>query len=372
MTHSILHVITTIELGGAEKQLLTLASYQREQGFDVEVLFLKGSPTLLESFLEADVKVDLGYVGLGFFEQILKFRNRKSHINLVIHAHLPRAELLCAISSKKKGFLVTRHNAEPFFPAAPALLSKFLSRLVLSRAYSCISISKAVKTYLISSGEMNSLQNNCVIYYGLSRTNVFPGKKRDNNSEQIKLGTVSRLVPQKNLPLLLETLRELNTSSSRSFELAVVGSGPQRLDLQSLSISLGVEGVVSWLGQSEDVIAFYSSLDFFILSSNYEGFGLVLLEAMSQGIPVIARKISAIPEVMGNEHPGLVDSDNPLDLARKLLEFVDNKLILNSCLDYQRMRLQEFPISKTQMQHELLYSRLLTQDGKDLNDGFDE
>jgi glycosyltransferase involved in cell wall biosynthesis len=359
MSYSILHVITTIDLGGAEKQLLTLATCQKEKGIDVEVIFLKDKPTLLQDFLKVGVKVDSSFAGLGFLRQVLKLKQKKIQKNLVVHAHLPRAELLCALSLKQDSFVVTRHNSEAFFPKGSAKLSQLLSRFTLERAFASISISKAVANYLISSREISSLENNHVIYYGLKSTSVSQKKKIGIRSHSVQLGTVSRLVPQKNLPLLLSALKELNYVNSPSFKLAVMGTGPLEKELQSITVRLGVEKKVTWKGQSKDILAFYDSLDVFVLPSNYEGFGLVLLEAMSKGIPVVARRISAIPEVMGERHPGLVNSDKPIDLANKIREFLDNKEILDSCLKYQAVRLQEFSIDRTQLAHERLYLSLL-------------
>jgi glycosyltransferase involved in cell wall biosynthesis len=361
MSYSILHVITTIDLGGAEKQLLTLATCQREKGFDVEVVFLKDKPALLQDFLKVGVKVDSSFAGLGFLKQALKLRQRRSQKNLVVHAHLPRAELLCALSLRQESFIITRHNTEAFFPKGSAKLSQLLSRFVLKRAFASISISKAVADYLKKSGEMSNLESNHIIYYGLKNTSFSQKEKSGVQSRPTQLGTVSRLVPQKNLPLLLNVLKELNSVNSSSFELAVTGTGPLEKELQSIAIALGVETKVTWRGQSKDILAFYRSLDVFILTSDYEGFGLVLLEAMSHEIPVVARRISAIPEVMGELHPGLVNSAKPIDLANKIREILGNKQILKRCLEYQAMRLQEFSIDRTQLAHERLYSSLLEQ-----------
>jgi glycosyltransferase involved in cell wall biosynthesis len=361
VNHSILHVITTIDLGGAEKQLLTLAACQSEAGFNVEVIFLKDKPTLLEGFLELGVKVDLDFAQLGFWKQCLKLKRRESQENCVVHAHLPRAELLCALALKPKRFIVTRHNSESFFPKGPTELSKLLSRFVLKRSFASISISKAVTNYLKTSGEMSGKQKNHVIYYGIKETSVSPRSNLGLVSGPIQVGTVSRLVPQKNLPLLLGALKELNSQESPEFNLTIVGSGPLKTELQSLSVDLGIEELVKWKGQLQEVLPFYRSLDIFVLPSDYEGFGLVLLEAMSQGIPVIARRISAIPEVMGEEHPGLVDSISPVDLALKIRTLTSDQDALRSCLNYQAQRLLEFPIEKSQREHENLYSSLLDQ-----------
>ena len=98
-----------------------------------------------------------------------------------------------------------------------------LSRFVLKRAFASISISKAVADYLKKSGEMSNLETNHIIYYGLKNTSVSQKEKSGVQSRPTQLGTVSRLVPQKNLPLLLSALKELNSVNSSSFELAVMG-----------------------------------------------------------------------------------------------------------------------------------------------------
>ncbi len=359
MNYLILHVITTIDLGGAEKQLLTLAACQKEAGFDVEVIFLKDKPTLLPDFLDLGIKVDLDFSQLGFLKQCLKLNRRDFQEKSVVHAHLPRAELLCALALKPKSFIVTRHNSEAFFPKGPARLSKLLSRFVLSRAFASISISKAVANYLKTSGEMSDAQANHVIYYGIKNTSVSPRSNVRVVSGPIQIGTVSRLVHQKNLPLLLGAIKELKSQKLPEFNLSIVGSGPLKTELQSLSADLGIEKLVKWIGQLQDVVPFYRSLDVFVLPSDYEGFGLALLEAMSQGLPVIARRISAIQEVMGEEHPGLLESNSPHELAEKIRELVTNDEVLKLYLRYQNLQLQKFPISKVRLAHERLYLKAL-------------
>jgi len=106
-------------------------------------------------------------------------------------------------------------------------------------------------------------------------------------------------------------------------------------------------------------LSFFRSLDVFVLTSDYEGFGLVMLEAMTQGVPVIARRLSAIPEVLGEDHPGLIDSNRPEDIADKIRDFLTDIRMFENCLDYQSNRLREFPISQSQASHEDLYLKLL-------------
>ena len=359
MSFNVCHIITTIDLGGAEKQLLTLASFQRQSGDQIEVIFLKDNPRLLKEFLNAGVEINTSFSSLSFFQQILRLRNKIKDHKTVFHAHLPRAELLCAIALPKKSFIVTRHNAEAFFPKGSRLVSILLSRFVLNRASASISISRAVTEYLISSHELSPAQSNYVIHYGLQHTKVTTRRSSKEVKKAVQLGTVSRLVPQKNLVLLLKSLQILRKSGSFDFRLSIVGIGPDKDELSNFAKKLSIDDAVDWIGQLTETETFYQGLDVFILSSNYEGFGLVLLEAMLQGVPIVARRVSAIPEVLGMEHPGLLDTDTPEEMAGRVEELITNPNLLSEVLIHQREQLAEFSIENTCRLHSVIYAQMI-------------
>jgi glycosyltransferase involved in cell wall biosynthesis len=359
MSFNICHIITTIDLGGAEKQLLTLASFQRQSGDHIEVIFLKDNPRLLKEFLDAGVEINTSFSSLSFFQQILRLRKKTKDHKTVFHAHLPRAELLCAFALPKKSFIATRHNAEAFFPKGPRLASILLSRYVLHRASASISISRAVTEYLISSHELSPAQINYVIHYGLQRTKVTTRGSSKEVKKVVQLGTVSRLVPQKNLVLLLESLQILRKSGSFDFRLSIVGIGPDKDELSTVAKKLSIDDAVEWVGQLTETETFYQGLDIFILSSNYEGFGLVLLEAMLQGVPIVARRVSAIPEVLGMKHPGLLDTSTPQEMAGRVKEIITNPNLLSEVLIHQRKQLAEFSIEKTYRLHSVIYAKMI-------------
>jgi glycosyltransferase involved in cell wall biosynthesis len=356
----IIHVITTIELGGAEKQLLTLAECQKMSLDNVEVLYLKGNPLLLEQFRQAQIEVSTKFSELNFFQQVLELKKKSKNTQAIFHAHLPRSELLCALALKSKSFVVTRHNAEAFFPRAPKFISRILSRFVLRRASACIAISQAVSDYLRDTRESAKSTKVFIIHYGLKNT-------RRNKSEKIQIltrgiyqiGTVARLVPQKNIPLLLNAIQLLKTENSSDFYLTIVGDGPLKQQLHSLSVELGIDRRVTWKGKISQVGEFYKEVDLFVLPSNYEGFGLVLLEAMSYGVPVVARRISAIPEVLGASHPGLIESPSSEELASKIEELLTNSKAREICLNFQAQQLLKFAIKNTDLAHRSLYECLL-------------
>lgn len=361
MTPTIVHIITTIDLGGAEKQLLTLVECQKRLGAEVEVLYLKGRPALIKDFNYMGINVATNFSTLNFLQQVLALRKIAKTKGVLFHAHLPRSELLCALALKKASFVVTRHNSERFFPRAPKAISRVLSRFVLSKAFACISISQAVSDYLENIKEINKSTKLFVIHYGLKQ--VIPKKRIENriSNKTRRIGTVARLVPQKNIPLLLNALQLLKTQGEFDLHLSIAGDGYLHKELRLMTANLHIDELVTWTGKISKVETFYDGIELFVLTSNYEGFGLVLLEAMSFGVPVVARRISAIPEVLGQSHPGLIESDCPLELAAKITELLSNSNARQKCLAYQSEQLLNFSIEKTWHAHGFVYDQMLKE-----------
>ena len=290
---------------------------------------------------------------------MIELRKRQKGFQGVFHAHLPRAELLCALALNPNSFIVTRHNSEPFFTLGPSSISRLLSRFVLNKSFASISISEAVARYLTNSKEMKRNERNHIILYGLANTEVQHREKFWQTTESVTIGTISRLVKQKNLPLLLETFEIFTKNVKLPSRLVIVGKGPLKGDLQSFARKLGIEDSIHWVGQSQDVAKIYQSIDVFVLTSDYEGFGLVLLEAMSQGVPVIARRVSAIPEVLGANHPGLIESRDSAEFASRIIKLFTDKSFLRNCLEYQSIQITKFNIENAHAAHEIIYIELL-------------
>ena len=169
ISKKVTHLITTIERGGAENQLLILARNQVSQGFEVEVFYLKGKPELKAKFENVGVKVNSLLVNQPFIYQVTKFRKFLRTNESPVHTHLPQAELVASLACKKKKFIISRHNFEPFWPNKPKLFSVLLSRFTSSRASGGIAISNAVKNYLLVAKEIDSNFKISVVYYGFDQ-----------------------------------------------------------------------------------------------------------------------------------------------------------------------------------------------------------
>ncbi len=315
---SVLHVITTIEMGGAEKQLLVLAREQQASGRSVSVVFLKGNPELRDSFEKFGVQVFDDISNRNPLTQIYKLRKISNKIpNLIMHAHLPRAELMSAIVRKKNTLVISRHNAEAFFPSHPGILSRILSRFVSRRSTLVIAISSAVKDFLIENNEIDKSKKIQVIYYGFDSNHQEIGSTNRKLDSNFRIGTIARLVPQKDLGTLLSAFKR-TIEKNPSLNLSIVGDGYLRDFLQNESKDLGISSSVLWLGRTKDISSYLQSIDLFVLTSRYEGFGLVLLEAMCAEVPILAPNNSAIPEVLGTDYPGLFETGNSAELSTKI------------------------------------------------------
>jgi glycosyltransferase involved in cell wall biosynthesis len=362
ISKKVTHLITTIERGGAEKQLLTLTSEQVQSGINVVVLYLKGKPDLRNEFEESGVKINNLLVGKSFLKQIFLLSKYLRKNPSPVHAHLPKSELLTSIVVQNKNFIFSRHNAEPFWPSGPRIISNLLSKYVCKRASQGIAISNAVKSYLIKRGEITTGYTIDVVYYGFQKdtstkaaglgliTNVIAGQ-----SSNYKIGTIGRLVPQKDYPTLLSAFSNV-LKSVPNIELYVVGEGYLQKDLIKLTNSLGINDKVHWVGKTEYIKEFLSKIDLFILPSKYEGFGLVLLEAMAAKKPIIAANNSSIPEVLGKTYEGLFSTGDINVLAQQIKTAISDDNFSKKLVISYSSQLDLFDPSKMNRNIENVYS----------------
>jgi glycosyltransferase involved in cell wall biosynthesis len=320
----ILHVITTINRGGAENHVVDLAVGQAERGIAVAVAFLKGDGYWAKRLGEAGVRVEpLGLKYYGALAPVIRLRRLlRDYEPDLIHAHLPPAELYARVAllsqERYPPLVITKHNDEPFYPGPG---HGMVCGWVLQRACRAIAISDAVNRYTRDQVQLPADKLRTV-HYGIDShpfESVEAQGRRALHAEwgvendEMVVGTVARLVPQKSLHVLLTAFARYRFVSQRPARLVIVGRGPLLGELQALAHRLGISDAVVWAGFREDIPAVMRAFDVFSLTSAYEGFGLVLLEAMAASRPVVATAISAIPEIVENGQTGLLCGANDAD-----------------------------------------------------------
>jgi len=344
----ILHLITTIERGGAEKQLLVLTNEQIMMGHEVHVVPLKGKLDLLEDFQAQGCFVHSKLVTMKPVPQKIAIQKLVKQESVdVIHAHLPRAELLASAIRTNSIKIVSKHNTEQFFPTGNRIISRLLSKFVSRRVDAIIAISAAVRKFLVDSGELPNQRKIHVVLYGMGKINqpdsaTIANLKKELNISKVTrvFGTISRLAPQKDLKTQLLAFNKY-LMINESAKLVVVGEGPLLSELKLFSKEIGCQDNVIWFGKTSSINEVLQIFDVFLLSSLYEGLGLVLLEAISNHTPILAANNSAIPEVLGYEFPGLFETSDWESLFNKMQQ-TEGDEFRQTLLDAQELRKKYF------------------------------
>jgi glycosyltransferase involved in cell wall biosynthesis len=161
------------------------------------------------------------------------------------------------------------------------------------------------------------------------------------------VGIVGRLIDVKAHSYLIHAVRFL-LNEIPSVHLVIIGDGKLRSYLESLTAQLGINEHVHFLGFRTDVSNLMGEFDILALPSLSEGFGLVLLEAMAAAKPIVATRVSAIPEIVVDGETGLlVPPRDPVALAQALRQLIMNPTLACDFGRCGRMRLeQRFTVQK--------------------------
>ncbi|WP_454764677.1 glycosyltransferase family 4 protein [Cupriavidus campinensis] len=158
----------------------------------------------------------------------------------------------------------------------------------------------------------------------------FPFPAEVANADTRIVLAVGRLVPAKGFDILLQAWSAV-VRSHPNWQLVIVGEGDARRALEAQRQALGLDDAVTFPGAITNVEAFYRNAEIFCLSSRYEGFGLVLVEAMAFGLPVLATDCETGPKeiIRDGENGILVAANNALALAAGIVRLIENDDLRN-------------------------------------------
>ena len=134
---------------------------------------------------------------------------------------------------------------------------------------------------------------------------------------------LGRFVHGKGFDVLLAAAAAAGAQGAR-FTVEIGGDGRERAALQALSERLGIAGRVAFPGWIDDVAAFLADADLFVLPSRDEAFGIVVLEAMARGVPIVATRVSGPLEVLDDESAVLVEAGDANALAAAIRSVLDD------------------------------------------------
>jgi glycosyltransferase involved in cell wall biosynthesis len=308
------HIHRIRGIGGSERHLLALLPALRALGVDAHMVGLDDPSWDVAPFYAA-----LDTAGVPY-ERLVSARDlsprlvpalRRLDVD-VVHTHLVHADLYGALGRGQARLVSTKHNDDPFRAGS----FRFVERMLARRASRIIAITEALARFCVTRVGLPAEKIE-VVHYGLDAPPLAWGPNPELRLPEGArlLVAVSRLEPQKGLDLALRALAELPSEAV----LVVLGEGPQRAELEALAAELGVTDRVRFPGRVGDVAALLRQAELFVHPARWEGFGLALLEAMLCAKPIVASRVSSIPELVADGGTGiLVPPDDPAALATAL------------------------------------------------------
>lgn len=195
-------------------------------------------------------------------------------------------------------------------------------RYYINKAEVIIAVSKAAANFISFFVDYVPIK---IIPNGIDTNRFKPNFDKEN--KELKILFVSRLVHRKGPHLLVRAFKRV-VKKYDNVALVFVGSGYMRGTLEELAMSLNITEKVKFLGDVSDEILpqVYSESDIFVLPSLHaESFGLVLLEAMASGLPVVATSVGGIPEVLEDGKEGFLVKPDEKNIAEALIKLLEDK-----------------------------------------------
>jgi len=199
--------------------------------------------------------------------------------------------------------------------------------------------------------------------YNGSANNDLKSMKRELGlkEDSCVIGNIGRLVKEKDQTTLLKAFKKLIQKKFNG-ELVIVGDGPLKEELISLSKEYDIADHVKFLGYQDDIEKYYRLFDIYILSSVSEGISLTLLEAMASGKPVIATKVGGNPEVVVERETGyLVPCGFPERIEQAVMRLNINQALTKEMGVNAKKRVQaHFSLTGMSDQYQKLYEDMLS------------
>jgi len=311
---------------GTERHILDLAGALRRRNVDASVACPGESP-LAERAVAIGVPVhDIPKRGRIDFAAARTLRQLAESGVEIVHAHNGRCALAAAIGLRGTGakLIITQHFLAPARTrrrGPAAFLSKFIHRFILRRTSRVIAISNAVAQAALDRGDIKDSQIS-VIHNGLEpvdtatlRDRAHLRREMDIPGESPFIFCAARLETEKNVSTLIRAMPAV-LAANPAAQCLIAGRGRLQDELNSEIAGLNLQHHVRLLGFRADVNDLINAADCFVLPSPAEPFGLVLLEAMSLGKPVIATRAGGPMEIVEDNHTGLlVPPTDPAALA---------------------------------------------------------
>ena len=354
----ILYTITGLSMGGAETITVSLAHRMQLLGHTVQIMYLSGEQ-VVNVPKEIPVKnLCMKKSPLGFMKSLgIARKYIREFAPDVVHANMFHAIIFSRILRLlvKIPRLICTEHSNNYHGKIRLILehyTDFLSDLNTN-------VSKSATEYFVRSGVF-SRKKSIAMYNGVDTNrfkksiNICLHERLNIEGDDFVFINVSRFNKAKDHKTLINAFNIVHQKYNNA-KLLCVGDGELREEIQSLVENLNLSNSVIFAGVRQNTQDFYNISDCFVLSSAYEGFGLVLVEAMACELPVIATDCGGTKEVVADKND-LVPVKNPRMLAEKMLEIMNLPDEQREEIGMKnRLAVEKFDLQKITVKWECLY-----------------
>lgn len=355
----ILEILPDIGSGGAERLVLDICRLIDKSKFEILLVSLYGESSCADIYRDSlknircvflDKKPGIDFSMISKLKRLI--RNEKPHI---VHSHLyatlyaAAAALLCRVPRIIHTVHTLAQNELGF------LHKKLISYFYHHQKLVPVAISPAVarsiaEVYKLQPGKIVTINNGVDLSRFLNYRDKIP-------HDDIRFISVGRFSKDKNHRLLINAFSKVHKAYPSTF-LYLLGDGVLKPQIEAQISELGLSDCVFSPGVMQNVEDYFKESDIFVLSSDYEGFGLVLIEAMSAGLPVVATKSGGPQDIITDGVEGyLTEVGNEAMLAERMVSLIESASTRTDMSLKAISRAADFDISKTVLQYEELFLR---------------
>ena len=249
-----------------------------------------------------------------------------------------------------------------------ALLVHFLIRRFANRCQAVITPTTSTEEYLRHLGVSALIETiptgiNLTAYDGHNADDIAAVRANYASPGERLLISVSRLAKEKNLDFLLEGIQMVKQGTQVPFRLLLVGDGPERRHLQRCLNATGLAQQVVLAGSMAPaaLVRAYLAADIFVFASTSETQGMVLLEAMAGGCPVVAVRASGVHDVIEQGYNGMKVPESTASWAAAVISLLENEDLRASMAGNSRTFAQKYSVANMAMSIERLYRRVIAR-----------
>jgi glycosyltransferase involved in cell wall biosynthesis len=350
MKPKILYLLPYFGIAGTEIHVIELSKHLK---YDYEIIVVapygKGFVLLEENDISYREIIPLTFTAVREYKRRLKIIVEEFKPDII---HIHGAHELVYISRSIASDIPIVFTCHGYLTSSPFIDYKISAYINKNWGDKVIAVSNYERKNLIKAGLPEDKA--VLIYNGVPETSE--KKELPIETKGLIVGTVARLTRSKGIRYLIEAFSYLH-NKYRNINLVVIGEGEEKKNLERLAQDLKIDDRVFFPGAIPDARLYFKNFHIFVLPSLSEPFGITILEAMSQKIPVIATNVGGIPEIIEDEDTGiLVPPKEPLILAQAIERLItDEELRLRLGEEGYRRYKENFTLENMCIKTKTLY-----------------